>query len=435
MPITIVPTITIKITSEDITMIYFKIISVLVVIAIIAYLDDPNNFTLDDEIPNNKIIQASMNTDKGSIGKQQEQPLLGSFVFTGSSTNQSKPTKGQKITIASCVQQQDKILANAFMLPPEWQVQCDTRYKIESHVLWSDSLFKAYKSGSSIQLFNEAARHFLYDETVINQMLKSVNMPEYGYADQGNRVTQFRQQVLNSYPKAIDLVQFANQQLPAIMQKGGYKIYHISQDPIANSIKSLAKTQNVKVNAITVIAHAINNPNKIKMMKLIQPIQYFSSNKYYWHLYSYVATGNKQNEKQMSQLLNMVMMTEQENPVFTQLLVKVNSKRTMQTIKNIQNTYAIRKRANDEINNMMMNTYRSSQTSSDRSQSKWVDGMLEVETYTNPFDGKQVKMPSNNDYYYTNNIGDYIGTSNPLFDPNVDLTYLYNWRKLEKSNI
>jgi hypothetical protein len=68
-----------------------------------------------------------------------------------------------------------------------------------------------------------------------------------------------------------------------------------------------------------------------------------------------------------------------------------------------------------------------------RMQSKIVDSIWEVDEYRNPIDNSIVKAPMHNRYYYTNNLGDYIGTNNPMLNNEIGLTTLYNWTELQRT--
>lgn len=345
------------------------------------------------------------------------------------------------MTIATCIQPADRIVASAFMLPPGWQAQCQTQYSVVMNTLWANPMFNVRNANNSIQISSDKGQHYYYDAQMRQQMLQSKSMQgvdtsifgrDFEYMLQNN-TQEFMKQWDLAYPQAIDLVQFANYRSQEIPQLNGYQVYHISRDPIANTISQILKNYQVKVNVVTIVAQQRNNPNNIKMLKIIQAIIPGSRNdQYTWHTMPYIATGTKNDAQEMSKMIDLIINTSQENPVFSQMVAKINIKMSKQARQSIANISNITSNTYDEINQIYSNTYKNTQASSDRMQSNWVDGMLEVENYTNPFDGKTEKMPMHNKYYYTNNLDDYIGTNNPLFDPNVDLNYLYNWRKLER---
>jgi len=449
-----------------------KTLIIFAVLLVLAYFDDPDMFSLQEEDQlNNAYSQLSYNGNQGqnqfqptawnraamySNGNQRINPTIASsrpmsYASSNSANKRSygsnnASNSGQTMTIVKCVQQGDNILAAAFMLPPKWQNQCHTQYKMQGKTMSADSLYQAQSPNKNIRLFNEPSYIFYYDAKMLAQLKGTMNIPGMdpgmmqasGYNSYMQKQTQLFNQM---YPPAVDLVQFAQQNLPNLMRKEGYKVYHISKDPIAQSLQSVFSKElkafpafsDVEVNSITAIAQSQNKPNEIKMMKTIQVIMYMGSrDKYSWTLMSFNASGDKQHSNEMSKLINMVIETRQDNPRFTQMLAQVNSKMLRQNIKDIARTSEIRRQTNNEISAMINKAYKDRQASSDRIQSKWVDANWEVENYRDPFSGQQVKLPSSNKYYFSNNLDDYLGTNNPLVDPNVDLNYLYNWQKLER---
>jgi len=358
------------------------------------------------------------------------------FSQSGNLTNQAG-----LMTIVKCIQHADRIIGSAFMLPPGWQAQCNTQYDLKDNTLWSDPIIQARNPNNNIQLFNDKSLHFYHNRQMRDQTLSSKSLdgvdisvfgPEFARSHQAN--TQEYIRIYDAtYPEALDLVHFASTKPQELTHLQGYKVYHISRDPISQNISKLINNNNVTINVVTVIGHEYNNPNNIKMVKYIQAIIPIDrADHYTWHLHPMMAIGNKGNEIEMSKLINLVINTQQQNPKFTRMLAQVNQNMARQANKTFSNISNITAKTYSEISDIYHNTYKTVSASSERSHSNWVDGMLEVENYVNPFDGKQVKMPMHNKYYYTNNLDDYLGTNNPLFNPNTDLNYLYNWRKLER---
>ncbi|HFC31046.1 MAG TPA: hypothetical protein ENJ44_08405, partial [Oceanospirillales bacterium] len=85
-----------------------------------------------------------------------------------SRNNQS--TAKNRMTIAKCIQQGDRIIASAFMLPPNWQVKCNTIYRLEDGKLVADSLFEAQNHDSSIKLENGQSLTFNYNQQLIDMI-------------------------------------------------------------------------------------------------------------------------------------------------------------------------------------------------------------------------------------------------------------------------
>lgn len=66
------------------------------------------------------------------------------------------------------------------------------------------------------------------------------------------------------------------------------------------------------------------------------------------------------------------------------------------------------------------NSYMDRSKANDIGHSRGVDAILGQETTTNPFDGREVNMESGFDHYFMNTWGEYIGTNDNFYDPNMD---------------
>jgi hypothetical protein len=77
-------------------------------------------------------------------------------------------------------------------------------------------------------------------------------------------------------------------------------------------------------------------------------------------------------------------------------------------------------------------SYMDRSRASDYGQSRNVDAILGQETVNNPFDGREVNMESGYDNYYMNTWGEYIGTNDQFYDPNMDSNINnQEWRKVD----
>ncbi|MEM1135672.1 MAG: hypothetical protein AAGI07_07510 [Bacteroidota bacterium] len=97
--------------------------------------------------------------------------------------------------------------------------------------------------------------------------------------------------------------------------------------------------------------------------------------------------------------------------------------------RKMQDTY-------NDINNITMQNYYQSSSSSDRMQEQFVDGIWEQQNMYDPNTGTQMKVDQGYDNYYYNEYNNqYIGTDdnlyNPQMDPNINNT---EWNQLEPSN-
>jgi hypothetical protein len=56
------------------------------------------------------------------------------------------------------------------------------------------------------------------------------------------------------------------------------------------------------------------------------------------------------------------------------------------------------------------------------------NSQLNIETYTSPFDGSTVDLPSGYDNVWTNNLGEYIFSDSQSYNPNLESNL--NWQQM-----
>jgi len=101
-----------------------------------------------------------------------------------------------------------------------------------------------------------------------------------------------------------------------------------------------------------------------------------------------------------------------------------NKQASFQAMQDINKTYS-------DISDMSHKAYMERSRASDYSQSRGVDAILGQETTYNPFDGNEVNMESGYDHYYMNTWGEYIGTNDQFYNPNMDSNKnSQEWRKV-----
>lgn len=347
----------------------------------------------------------------------------------------------QEMTLVTCWHPQPRMLASAFMLPPGWQATCDSQLKQNvSGVVFSSSIFKATHPKSGIQLLSLPSELFKSDDVMVQIPLQAMQHEKmmYGFVDPQTK--SWYSQTLANNPKPVDLTKFAKTQIATMARQGGYSVTRVINDPIADQLRGRIKKmmggelQGLTVNVVAVTTRSNKNPDSQGLLKIIQTIHQ-SGPVTQWSLDFFGGEGKKGNLDQVSKLIDLVISTGQPAPAFETALARLNiqlSKQRMQALKSAAEIANITSNALSSVNDQMMSAYKSRSAGTDRIHSKMIDATLEVEKYINPFDGNEVKMPSSNTYYFTNNFDDYIGSNNPLFNPNDSIDSLYNWRKLDK---
>jgi hypothetical protein len=82
------------------------------------------------------------------------------------------------------------------------------------------------------------------------------------------------------------------------------------------------------------------------------------------------------------------------------------------------------------INDASMSAYQDRMNSMDRMQNATINGIRGEQDAMNPYTGEQGKVQSGYDQYWMNSDGQYIGTNDGMYDPNVNSDWTDQWRQV-----
>lgn len=84
----------------------------------------------------------------------------------------------------------------------------------------------------------------------------------------------------------------------------------------------------------------------------------------------------------------------------------------------------------NSVNNSIMGGYNSTMNSMDRMQNATINGIRGEQDAYNPYTGEAGKIQSGYDNYWMNRDGQYIGTNDGMYDPNVNSDWTDQWRQV-----
>lgn len=114
-----------------------------------------------------------------------------------------------------------------------------------------------------------------------------------------------------------------------------------------------------------------------------------------------------------------------------QQLVQMLVQSQMQAIQRAGELSRYIARTNNEISDMIRQSWQQRQAAEDRIYSNFSQYIRGVEVYQNPFDDRAVELPSGYGEVWANRSGEYILSESPNFDPNVGSPA--EWRRLPKA--
>jgi alpha-beta hydrolase superfamily lysophospholipase len=109
---------------------------------------------------------------------------------------------------------------------------------------------------------------------------------------------------------------------------------------------------------------------------------------------------------------------------------KLFQDRMNQSIRNARAISETITRNSEEIRRMYSDSYRKRQESQDRIHQKFIEYIRGVETYTNPYEGRPVQLPSGYQDAWVSGRGEYVLSNSPGYNPNVGDTA--EWRRMDR---
>ncbi|MCP4125149.1 MAG: hypothetical protein GY751_25735 [Bacteroidetes bacterium] len=132
--------------------------------------------------------------------------------------------------------------------------------------------------------------------------------------------------------------------------------------------------------------------------------------------------------------MNTAMLNIEQNPKWVQYTKQVIAQQNaaaqqqfyanQQRLNNNQRNFEATQRAivgaNDAVNQSIMDGYNTQSRASDRSQSQFIDYLRDEQNVYDPNSANTYKVESGYNQYYTNGNGEYIGTNDYNYNPNLD---------------
>jgi hypothetical protein len=84
----------------------------------------------------------------------------------------------------------------------------------------------------------------------------------------------------------------------------------------------------------------------------------------------------------------------------------------------------------DQMRSDQLQQYEQRSNVYDKVAQNFSDNILGIDRYYDPFEGREVELPSGYNHVWCNNLGEYVLTDNPNFNPNVGSNL--TWKPLEK---
>jgi hypothetical protein len=157
---------------------------------------------------------------------------------------------------------------------------------------------------------------------------------------------------------------------------------------------------------------------------------YFINYWYIDYIFSF-KTGSKKLDSN-SKIFQTMIYSFKVNPKWFAKVVNTKEKMVqmiIQGIKTIGRIGSLIASSSSELRDDQLADWERRQQANDRVIQNFSDNIRGVERYNDPFSGKEVELPSGYGHAWANNLGEYIITESPGFNPNIGSNL--NWQQIE----
>ena len=102
----------------------------------------------------------------------------------------------------------------------------------------------------------------------------------------------------------------------------------------------------------------------------------------------------------------------------------------IQRIRNIGEFSRMLSRMSDQMSSEQLQQFESRGSAYDKVSQTFSDNMLGIDRFYDPYEGREVELPSGYNHAWSNNLGEYIVTDNPNFNPNIGSNL--GWQELKR---
>jgi hypothetical protein len=153
----------------------------------------------------------------------------------------------------------------------------------------------------------------------------------------------------------------------------------------------------------------------------------------YWYIdyvFSFRAAKNRLDSQ--AKVFQTMLYSMKVNPPWFAKVANVREMMAQNVIRGIQATGRVGDmvaRAGSNLREDQMRDWERRQEANDRVIQNFTDNIRGVERFNDPFAGKEVELPSGYGRAFANNLGEYIVTDSPSYNPNIGSNL--HWEELQ----
>lgn len=350
-------------------------------------------------------------------------------------------TRGQKnqsdkqLEITPVMVENNRWVGYAYMLPQGWKGEGSVKNYFHTS-LTPLLTIQATNPKKEASLYASKLGYYYYSDAQyrsmmqMNQMMQA-QMPSQGFNNIAVPSPKFPE---NFRPLPPSIEQYTNQQLlPYFMNE-----YEVTNQRLAPELMLKKHKETQSIILLTEMTHSSDPTQRATVYTIFSVFQNSMPNSNggivdytSWEPIIWIGKSNVKDKTETDNALKLALNTIEINPIYENYIEQINQRMMDSNMRNAQALSAISRSVSDHFRNTLHSVQANSNAVRNNLSQQRSDVMLDVTTYTDS-NGEEYRLPSSNEYYYSNSVNDFLGSNSPLFDPNSNLSSLYNWEKLQK---
>ena len=367
-------------------------------------------------------------------------PLILAFALVlscGNTTNRSKNQSSQnngntlKFKRYSCIDTQGtNTEAYSFLMPSDWQFEGGITWNPEQVAMPAVNTFRVYNPAGLEEFEGFPNQCFFWSTNAGLLTLHPRGSKYFGsiVAPPTDALTALREIIQRNRSRFPGLRINAESDLPELVEALG--MGNQSRGPVLTEATGAKIRFSYEKNNIPMEEEIYGLAEQVKL-----PVQTLSGTHYnIWWYVAYVfsfkgKTGQlEEHTREFQTMVSSFRINRQWQAKYSNV-VEFLAQQQIHRIWSIGEFSRILSRMSDQMRSDQLQQYEQRSNVYDKVAQQHSDNMLGIERYYDPFEEREVQLPGGYNHAWCNNLGEYIMTDNPNFNPNVGSNL--TWKPIE----
>ena len=320
--------------------------------------------------------------------------------------------------------------AFSFLMPADWKFEGGIIWNPEQVAMPASNAFRVFKPDGLAEFEGFPNQCFFWST---NSELLTINPPGSKYfgsivAKPENATTALQKIIQRNRSRVSGLTIVSKSDLPELVEALGIRNH--SQGPVMTEGTGAKIRFSYEKNGIPMEEEIYGIVEQVKFpVKSMFGIQY----NIWWYI-DYVFSfkgkaGQLEKQTKVFQTITSSFRINQKWQAKYNNVIEYLAQQQIKRIHSIGEFSRTLSQMSDQMRSDQLQQYEQRSSVYDKVAQQHSDNMLGIERYYDPFEEREVQLPSGYNHAWCNNLGEYIMTDNPNYNPNVESNL--TWKPIE----